>query len=159
MYEYLKFPEYDTNSKVEDVMKNVNPLKSYLKSSSHEQIINKNGHFELEALEIFKQLGLYSNSLPYEFNGKDLDATGIARVYEETGRFPSLGMGLIYNNEIAAKSILLYATTEQKDKYLKGISSGNINAGFCYSEIENGVDEVNFKTVARFNAQEVNYGF
>lgn len=156
-YDYLKFPEYDANYKVEELNQDVQPVKNFFDSSSHDQIIDKNGNFDVKALEEYKRLGLYSKSLPKEYNGQELDATGVARIIEETGRYPSLGISLIYNNEVAAKSILLYASAEQKDKYLKRIASGDLKACFCYSELDNGCDAVNFKTTARYNSQEKVY--
>ena len=56
--------------------------------------------------------------MPREYNGNDLDATGVNRMLEATAIYPSLGMQLIYNNEVAAKCILMYGSLEQKNKYL-----------------------------------------
>ena len=120
----------------------------------HSQIIDNAGNFSVNALKKFKQLHLYSNSIPREFGGDELDATGVTRLIEETGKYPSLGMGLIYNNEIAAKAILLHGTSDQKSKYLSKLASGQLKAAFCYSELGNGVDECNFKTVSTLNKSD-----
>ncbi len=158
VYDYLKFPEYDTNSKLDQLnSENIEPLKKYMKAISHEQIIDKNGSFDAQALKDFKKLGLFAKSMPKEFGGQELDATGVARVLEETGKFPSLGMSLIYNNEVAAKAILLYGSSNQKTKLLNRISSGDLKASYCYGEFGNSVDPFNFNTIAKFNSEDNTY--
>ena len=62
---------------------------------------------------------MFSNSIIKEYDGAGLDSTMTTRMLEETGIYPSLGIGLIYNNEIVAKSILMYGSDDQKNKYLK----------------------------------------
>jgi len=154
-YDYLKFPEYDTNTKLDSVTEeNVKPLASFLKTFS-DKLVDKDGYFEEGSVKKMSDLGLFCKSLPKEFGGAELDATAVARILEETGWVPSLGMSLVYNNEVAARAILYYGTHEQKNKYLKPISSGQLSAGFCFSEMNNGVDQANFKTTAKFNSEKV----
>lgn len=156
-YDYLKFPEYDTNSKVEQLTNDyVRPVVNYFDSNANDQV-DHDGNFDKMAMENFKKLGLFANSFPKEFGGEELDATGVTRVIEETGKLPSLGMSLIYNNEMAGKAILLHASKEKKEKYLRRIASGELKASFCYSEFENGVDEINFNTISKYNAEEKVY--
>jgi len=158
VYDYLKFPEYDKNASLDQLNQDsVQPLKQHLKTLGNDQIIDNNGSFSSEALNAFKKLGLFAKSMPREFGGHELDATGVARVLEETGKFPSLGMSLIYNNEVAAKAILLYGTTDQKNKYLNRMSSGDLKASFCYSEFANSVDPLNFSTTASLNNEDGTY--
>ncbi len=71
--------------------------------------------------------------------------------------FLSLGIHLIYNNILAAKSLLMYGSLDQKNKYLKGISTGEIKACFCYSEKDNGVDEARFNVIAKFDTNQSLY--
>ena len=91
--------------------------------------------------------------MPKEFNGQGLDMSAVAKVFEQTGPHPSLGINLLYNNEISAKLILLYGSKEQKDTYLKRISSGELKAAFCYSELNNGVDEAAFNATSTIDAE------
>lgn len=158
-YDYLKFPEYDTNVKLDQIIDDsVKPLTNFLETIAlSDRIVDKNGYFERDTVKGLADLGLFCQSLPKEFGGAELDATAVARVFEATGRVPSLGMSLVYNNEVAAKAILCYGSQEQKDKYLKMIASGQLRAGFCFSELNNGVDQANFYTIAKFNSNKKTY--
>ena len=64
-----------------------------------------------------------------------------------------MGINYIYSNELAAKCILLYGSSEQKSKYLNKISSGEIKACYCYSEPENGSDSARFNVLATKNSE------
>jgi alkylation response protein AidB-like acyl-CoA dehydrogenase len=155
LFDYLKYPEYDRTYKLNDLMsKYVEPVENHFSSASYENIIDKNGNFSADAFEKFKSLNLFSQSMPREYDGIGLDATGVSRMLEASAIYPSLGMQLIYNNEVAAKCILMYGSMEQKNKYLKQIASGELKACFCYSEMNNGVDELRFKTEAKLDIKE-----
>ena len=158
VFDYLKYPEFDRTYKLNDLMNRyVEPVSNYFESASYESLIDKSGNFSTNAFEKFKSLGLYAQSLPKQYDGSELDATGVTRILEATATFPSLGMQLIYNNEIAAKCILMYGSAEQKDKYLKKIATGELKACFCYSEQNNGVDELRFIMEAKLDHNKSEY--
>lgn len=152
LFDYLKFPEYDYNYQLENLnQKYALPLKSFIENSKYEDMITQNGNFSISSFNSFKQLNLFSMSFPKDYNGTELDATGVTRMIEICSVYPSLGINLIYNNEIASKCILLYGNREQKDKYLKRLSSGDLKLGFCYSEPENGFDVANFDLISQID--------
>jgi len=51
----------------------------------------------------------------------------------------------------------MYGSLDQKNKYLKRIATGELKACFCYSERENGVDEVGFNVNAKFDPNQSLY--
>jgi acyl-CoA dehydrogenase family protein 9 len=149
MYEYLKYPEYEHNYQLENLNKKyVEPLKTYITNTSYQDIISKNGNFTVDSMNKFKDLNLFSMSFPKDYNGQELDATGITRLLEICSIYPSLGINLIYNNEIASKCVLYYGNKSQRDKYLPKLSSGELRLGFCYSEPDNGCDMANFNLIS-----------
>ncbi|RNA29460.1 Acyl- dehydrogenase family member mitochondrial [Brachionus plicatilis] len=152
LYDFLKYPEYEHNIFSESLDKHVQSIKAYFKTSNYGKIIDKNGNFSLEAISDFRSLGLFSKCLPIEYNGSELDSTGFARIIEETSTYPSLALNLINIQELVARSILAYGTQSQKDKILPQIARGEINAGFCYSEINNSFDPANFDLMARIGS-------
>jgi acyl-CoA dehydrogenase family protein 9 len=146
IYEYLKFPEYEHNYEIENLNKNfVQPLKDYLKLGS---LTNENGCFTSSAINKLKELKVFSQYIPIEYGGSELDSIGSTRLLEEFGIYPSLGINLIYNYEIAARMLLYYGNKEQKEKYLPLIAKGELKIAFCYSESENGCDSERFKLVS-----------
>lgn len=154
----MKYPEYDKSHYLNTLNNDyVQPVSTYFSSSNYDTIIDKNGNFSVQAMDKFKALNLYSMSIPKEYSGSELDSVGIARVLEETAIYPSIGMQLIYNNEIAAKSILTYGSLEQKNKYLKRIALGELKACFCYSELDNGVDESRFNVLSKLDDNQTGY--
>jgi hypothetical protein len=155
IYDYLKFPEYDTNHELNKLTQNyIEPLKTFLGSAKYTDIIDATkGQFTQHAFDSFRQLNLFSNSISKEYDGQELDSTFVARMLEETAIYPALGLGLIYNNEIVAKSILMYGNQEQKNKYLKRLANGGLRAGFCFTEPDNGLDASRFKCLSTIKSQ------
>ncbi|CAF0875016.1 unnamed protein product [Brachionus calyciflorus] len=149
IYDYLKFPEYEHPTLADNIEKQADSVKTYFQNTNYSKIIDKNGQFSLDALNNFRNLNLFSNFLPNEYNGSELDSIGFAKILENLAIYPSLGLGLIYNNELAAKAILTYGTLEQKNKFLPQISRGEISAGFCFSEANSSVDVSRFELRAR----------
>ena len=123
VFDYLKFPEYIRTAEVENLNANfVDPLRGYLSSTSRNKILSGTSYTP-EALEKFKQLGLFALSLPGEHHGLDLDATSVARLVEECGfnGHADLAVNLIYANEIAGKLLRVYGNSKQHEKYLKWV--------------------------------------
>jgi alkylation response protein AidB-like acyl-CoA dehydrogenase len=89
-------------------------------------------------------LRIFGNSITKEFDGGELDSTGVSRILEALSIYPNIGINLIYNNEIVAKSLLMYGNEKQKNKYLRKLTEGNLIGGFCFSELNNGLDTSRF---------------
>ena len=143
VYDYLKYPEYENNHEL-SIMNSVliEPIKKLGKKS-----ISK------EAYDLYNNLSLYSSAFPKQYGGLNLNqstSTYISRLLEEYGRNGSISYGInyIYNNELAAKSIAMYGSAEQKSKYLTKISNGELKAAFCLNEPNNGCDPARFQTTA-----------
>lgn len=148
IYDYLRFPEYESNSELKKLHNQyVEPVRDYL-SSSKQLIDSSTGLFTKQANDSFKQLNLFSQSIGTEFNGCGLDSTSVARILEELGVSPSLAINLIYNNEIVAKAISSYGTAKQKADYLSRMSTGELRGAFCYAEPDNGSDTSRFETLS-----------
>jgi len=143
IYDYLKYPEYEHNYEIENLTKNyVQPLNDYLKSTL---LTYKNGCFSHSTINKLNELKIFSQYIPKDYGGSELDAIGSTRLLEELGIYPSLGINLIYNYEIATRMLLYYGNQEQKEKYLPLIARGELKVAFCYSESENGCDSERFK--------------
>ena len=143
IYNYLKYPEFENNHELADLTNIlVEPIKRL-----------NNKHTSKEAHALYDSLSLYSSAFPKKYGGLNLDQSTsirISRLLEEYGANQSItfGVNFIYNNELAAKSISMYGTAEQKSKYLTKISNGTLKAAFCLKEPSNGCDVARFVTIA-----------
>jgi acyl-CoA dehydrogenase family member 9 len=143
IYDYLKYPEYENNHEL-SIMNSVlvDPIKKL-----------KSKQMSKEAYDLYNNLTLYSSSIPKMYGGLNLSqstSTYISRLLEEYGANGSISYGInyIYNNELAAKSIAMYGSAQQKSNYLTKISNGELKTAFCYSEPDNGCDPARFQTRA-----------
>ena len=143
VYDYLKYPEYENNHELSIMNKVlIEPIKK-LENKSNSK----------DAYDLYNNLSLYSSAFPKQYGGLNLNqstSTYISRLLEEYGanHSTSYGINYIYNNELAAKSISMYGSAEQKSKYLTKISNAEMRAAFCYNEPNNGCDPARFQTNA-----------
>jgi acyl-CoA dehydrogenase family protein 9 len=157
IFDYLNYPEYDSNTELNQLNKSyIEPARDYFQKQTHDKMVSSNGEFTADAINKFNSLSLYSSSFPKNYGGYELDSTILTRVIEEMGVFPSLAVNYIYSNEIAAKCILLFGSSEQKSKYLNRISSGEAKACYCYSEPDNGSDPARFNVIATVDKSSKN---
>src|SRR5690349_21721 len=72
-----------------------------------------------EVLAGLKELGLFGLSIPTEYGGAGLTATGYARVMQEiAGLDPSLAVTIGGHTSLGVRGVLLFGTEAQKKKYL-----------------------------------------
>jgi acyl-CoA dehydrogenase family protein 9 len=96
-----------------------------------------------------KDLGLFGMTIPQEFGGIGLSATGYARVMQEVaGIDSSLAVMLGAHQSIGIKGILLFGTTEQKQRYLPKLATGEHIAAFALTEPGAGSDAAAIHTHA-----------
>jgi acyl-CoA dehydrogenase family protein 9 len=72
-----------------------------------------------------------------------------ARILESIGTKPGLCIELIIHNEFLLKSLFMYGSPEQKQKYMKQLSDGSLKGAFCFSEPHTGVDAARLKLEAK----------
>lgn len=72
------------------------------------------------------------------------------RVYEELSRDWSVCSSVMFHNDLIIKSIQLFGTDEQKNKYLPRLANGSITGAFCLHEDNCGQDIAAIKTNAKY---------
>lgn len=150
VYDYFKYPEFEETRQV-DKLNNVYvaPVREYLSTTSKTKI-QSGTNFTPEALDCFRQLGLFGQSIVRQHGGLEMDSTSVARLIEECSAngYTSLAMQLIYANEVAAKSVQMFGNHKQQTKYLGRLASGELRAGFGFSELRTGIDASRFDLIA-----------
>ncbi|MEO1205068.1 MAG: acyl-CoA dehydrogenase family protein [Pseudomonadota bacterium] len=108
----------------------------------------KNEYIPLEMVEKLAELGVFGLTIPEDLGGMGLGKEAMCVVSEELSR-GYIGVGSLgTRSEIAGELILHNGTDEQKQKYLPGISSGEILPTAVFTEPNTGSDLASLKTRA-----------
>lgn len=104
-----------------------------------------NAYIPLEVIAEMADLGVFGLTVPEEWGGTGLGKLAMAVATEELSR-GYIGVGSLGTRaEIAAELIRLGGTTEQKDRYLARIASGEILSTAVFTEPDTGSDLASLK--------------
>jgi butyryl-CoA dehydrogenase len=105
--------------------------------------------FPREALRQMGRLGLMGMTVPPEWGGAGTDYVAYALALEEIaagdGAVSTVMSG---HNSVGCMPILDYGTTDQKERYLRPLASGEKLCAFCLTEPQSGSDASALKTRA-----------
>jgi len=106
-----------------------------------------------EVIRAFAEIGLLGISIPKEYGGLGLSATGYARVFAAVSATdPSCGVLVGVHCGLGAKAIVLYGSEAQKARYLPMLARGETLAAYALTEPETGSDAQNIVTRATLTA-------
>src|SRR5476651_2004002 len=107
-----------------------------------------NSYIPLEVIGQMSELGVFGLTIPEEFGGMGLGKESMCVVSEELSR-GYIGVGSLgTRSEIAAELILGGGTTEQKEKWLPKLASGEVLPTAVFTEPNTGSDLASLKTHA-----------
>jgi (2S)-methylsuccinyl-CoA dehydrogenase len=108
----------------------------------------KNAYIPLEILAQMSELGVFSLTIPEDYEGMGLGKESMCVVSEELSR-GYIGVGSLgTRSEIAAELILGSGTEDQKRKWLPKIASGEVLPTAVFTEPNTGSDLASLKTRA-----------
>lgn len=122
------------------VEKEVQPLLDRL--DNHEEGLMRG------LMEKAGELGLFGVSIPEEYGGLNMDFPTSLRVTEGVGGGHSFPVAFAAHTGIAMLPILYFGTEEQKQKYLPGLTNGELMGAYCLTEPGSGSDALGAKTKA-----------
>jgi acyl-CoA dehydrogenase family protein 9 len=97
--------------------------------------------------------GLLGLTIPKEYGGAGLSATGYARVFGEVSRTDaSLAVLIGVHCGLGSKAIVLFGTPAQKERYLPMLARGETLAAYALTEPDIGSDAQHIKTTAALSA-------
>ena len=106
----------------------------------------------MEVIEELAEMGVFGLTIPEEYGGFGLSKASMVVVSEELSR-GYIGVGSLgTRSEIAAELILAGGTDEQKEKWLPGLSSGEILPTAVFTEPNTGSDLGSLRTRAVKNS-------
>lgn len=108
-----------------------------------------------EVVQTMRELGLFGLSIPEEYDGLGLSVLGECLVYEEMSAVNACFRTRIgTNNGIGSQGIVIDGTSEQKEKYLPKMASGEWIGVFALTEPEAGSDAANIQTTAELKGDK-----
>ncbi|MFH1619082.1 MAG: acyl-CoA dehydrogenase family protein [bacterium] len=109
--------------------------------------------FPLQALEEMRKADLFGLWLPAEYGGTGGGVTELSIAIEQLSRICA-GLSLpLATSALGGMPILLYATDEQRQRFLPDMASGKKLAAFAITEPEAGSDATSIKTTAVRNGE------
>lgn len=102
-------------------------------------------------------LGLFGVSVPEELGGLNMDFPTSLRVTEGVGGGHSFPVAFAAHTGIALLPILYFGNDEQKQRYIPGLTSGELMGAYCLTEPGSGSDALGAKTKAVLNAEGTHY--
>ncbi len=98
-------------------------------------------HFPFDAIQKLGALGCCGMLVPEEWGGSALDSISYVLMLEEVARVhTAMSTALSVTNSAVQLPILAFATNDQKSRYLRRLTSGEILGAFCLTEPAAGSD-------------------
>lgn len=107
------------------------------------------GRYPTEIVDGMKEMGLFGITVPEEYGGLDLDPVSFALVFEELSRGWMGIAGILGSHSLACRIIALHGTTEQQQRYLPALATGERRTGIGLTEPDAGTDLQGIRTTAR----------
>lgn len=109
-------------------------------------------------LEKAAELGLLGAHIPEAYGGMEMDTNSVTLITEVLGQGGgSFSTSFAAHTGIGMLPILYFGTEEQKQKYLPGLSSGELKASYCLTEPSSGSDALAAKTQAVLSEDGTHY--
>jgi alkylation response protein AidB-like acyl-CoA dehydrogenase len=106
-------------------------------------------HFPLDAIKKLGALGCCGMLLPEEWGGPGLDTLSYVLMLEEVARVhAAMATAISVTNSAVQTPLLVYATDEQKSRYLRRLATGEILGAFCLTEPAAGSDAAGIQATA-----------
>lgn len=111
---------------------------------------DENQAFPHEQIKKMGELGFMGMMVSPEYGGGGMDTVSYVLAMEEISKIDaSASVIMSVNNSLVCWGIEKFGNEEQKQKYLKPLSTGEIIGAFCLSEPEAGSDATSQKTIAK----------
>lgn len=117
-----------------------------------DEIDEKKNEVMQPILDKAAELGFLGPSIPFGYDGLDLDYTSVTLLAEAAGAGYSFGPALLAHTGIGTLPILYFGTEEQKKKYLPKLAKGEYIGCYCLTEPGSGSDALSAKTKATLSS-------
>jgi alkylation response protein AidB-like acyl-CoA dehydrogenase len=109
---------------------------------------DREGKYPFDYFEAFRDSGLLGLALPTEYGGGGAGSLGLAIAIEEVSKYDSGAGLLLLTTRLATAGIAMAGTTEQKERYVRGVAEGRLRGCFALTEPEAGSDSAHIEATA-----------
>ncbi len=111
--------------------------------------IDTSGEYPADLFAAFRDADLLGLCLPVELGGSGAGVLGLTVAIEEVAKYSNTAALMLLLTRLPAGPVLIAGNDDQKQRYLPGIASGDLRAGFGLSEPHAGSDVAGMRTRAR----------
>ncbi|WP_101846077.1 acyl-CoA dehydrogenase family protein [Halobacillus sp. Marseille-P3879] len=131
------------------IAREINPFQKEMEAGDYQLVSEK--------IKRAGELGLLGHSIPEKYGGLGLDKISKGIVGEALGSAGGYSVAHSNHTCIATLPITYFGSSEQKQKYLPKLASGEYIGAYCLTEPEAGSDALASKTTAVLNEQGTHY--
>ncbi len=110
--------------------------------------IDATGEYPQDIFDAFRDADLLGLCLPTELGGSGAGILGLTIAIEEVAKYSNTAALMLLLTRLPVGPILIAGNEEQKKRYLPGIATGELRAGFGLSEPQAGSDVAGMRTRA-----------
>ncbi len=110
--------------------------------------IDSTGAYPEDIFDAFRDADLLGLCLPTELGGSGAGILGLAIAIEEVAKYSQTAALMLLLTRLPVGPVLIAGNDDQKKRYLPGIATGKLRAGFGLSESQAGSDVVGMRTRA-----------
>jgi alkylation response protein AidB-like acyl-CoA dehydrogenase len=110
--------------------------------------IDSTGEYPSDIFEAFREADLLGLCLPVDLGGSGAGILGLTLAIEEVAKYSNTAALMLLLTRLPIGPVLIAGSNEQKKRYLPGIASGQLRAGFGLSEVQAGSDVAGMRTKA-----------
>ena len=139
--------DFDLTPELADLQQSVRRLaQDKVKPRARE--IDATGAYPTDLFEAFRQADLLGLCLPTELGGSGAGILGLTIAIEEVAKYSNAAALMLLLTRLPVGPVLIAGNDEQKRRYLPGIATGELRAGFGLSEAVAGSDVAGMRTRA-----------
>jgi alkylation response protein AidB-like acyl-CoA dehydrogenase len=120
--------------------------------------IDTTGEYPLDIFEAFRDADLLGLCLPPELGGSGAGILGLTIAIEEVAKYSNTAALMLLLTRLPVGPVLIAGNDDQKKRYLSGIATGQVRAGFGLSEAQAGSDVAGMRTKAVADTSAGNQG-
>lgn len=133
-------------------------LRYYLDGNLDPDWIDRNAEIPREVIKGLGEVGLLGMTVPKEYGGQGFSQHAYCKAIEEVGsRCGATAVFVNAHHSIGLRTLLIFGTQEQREKWLPSLCSGEKICAFALTEPNAGSDVSNIETVAEYDPETDEY--
>lgn len=110
--------------------------------------VDREGKYPEDYFAAFREAGLLGLAFSEEYGGSNDGSLGLVLAIEEVAKYCSAAGLLLLTTRLATAGIVMAGTTEQRERYVRGVAEGRLRGAFALTEPGAGSDAAAITTTA-----------